>query len=130
MISQQFENIVKDLCVKTKTTKPIIAQYRLKKYSGWCSYKKKIKRWRVSYHPGVLTENSKYIFHLIAHEVGHIEAKGAREQREFEAELFALRTIKKYYPKYFTLKFTKRIVETMQGVYNRAFKKVLKTIEK
>lgn len=130
MNSQEFENIVKDLCAKTKTTKPIIAQYNLRKYSGWCSYKRKIKRWRISYHPKVLIKSPKYIYHLIAHEIGHIKAKGTREKKEFMAELFALRIIKRYCPKYFTLKFTKRIAGTRQRIYGRAFKKVLETIEK
>lgn len=127
-----FENIIKDICSKTKTTIPIIRQYKLRHYTAWCSYKEKIKKYRISYNPErLLKYSNKDIVMIAVHEVGHIRTFAYdRENSEYKAQLFALKNVKKYYPKYFTLKFVKDTIKKNSNWYHKAFKRVLKSWKK
>lgn len=124
--------IVKDVCSKTKASMPIVKPYKLRKYGAWCSYKPKLDRWTISYDLKTLNGFSdKEVVMLAVHEVGHIKTwhSSDRELCEYKAELFALRTVKKYYPKYFTLNLTKAGIKRNRKWYGSAFRRVLKTWE-
>lgn len=124
-----FEHIVKDICSKTKTSIPIIKSYKLRHYTAWCSYKEELGKYRISYNSERFNEYSnKSIVMIAVHEVGHIRTFASnREDCEYKAELFALKNVKKYYPKYFSLKFTKDTIKQNKKWYTKAFKRTLKT---
>lgn len=125
-----FKKIVEEICRKTRTEIPIVVSYKLKYYSAWCSYKEEFSRWRISYHPERISLITyKQLLHIVAHEIGHIRASsGDRKRREYKAELFALKTVKKYYPKYFSVSFTKAMIKNPvnEKYYRELFKKALK----
>ena len=124
---KNFETIVKEICGKTRTKIPKVVPYKLRTYTAWCTYN------RISYHPIKLSNRSyKYLLYIAAHEIGHIRCWGCWERNrpiaEYKAELFALKTIKKHYPKYFTLSFTKKIIKNpiCKKYYKEPFKRALK----
>ncbi len=127
-----FETTIKEICKKTKTKLPLIIPHKLKHYTAWCSYKLKLKNYRISYHPDrILNCENKKIIYIAIHEVGHTKTKiSNREKSEYIAELFALRNIKKYYPKYYTFKYTKEMINQNIKWYSEAFKKVIKKIKR
>ena len=122
-----FESIVRDICAKTRTKVPTVVPYKLRIYTAWYNGDN-----RISYHPiKVICRGSKYLLHIAAHEVGHVRCKERdRTTGEYKAELFALKTIKKHYPKYFTLKFTKETIKENKKWYGKAFKRALREFER
>ena len=120
----KFESIIKDICAKTRTKVPKVVPYKLRIYTAWCNGD------RISYHPKRISKYTyQHLLFIAAHELGHIRCPGrTRPIREYKAELFALKTIKKHYPKYFTLTFTKATIQdpVNEKFYREPFKRALK----
>jgi len=72
------------------------------------------------------------IIHTVFHELGHIKTKGkTRIEKEYKAEKFALKAMKKYYPKYYktALNYLKKACNFCDRIYATAFKKLLKEVK-
>jgi len=73
------------------------------------------------------------IIHAVFHEIGHIKTKGKNLiEREYNAEKFALKNLKKYFPKYYSnaIKYIEHICKYQDKVYAQAFNKLLKEVKK
>ena len=134
-----FIKIVCKLCGKLKIKSPLLKlDNRLGKYCSSvtvCEHKKtKEKRFIMKYNMTVIEKLDRFeIIHLILHELGHIktDAKTITE-REYKAERFALKAIKKHYPKQYkrTLRFIEWYVSDNKEVYGKAFKRLLLEVSK
>jgi len=125
---KNFEEIIKDVCAKTRTKIPKVMPYKLRIYTAWCNGD------RISYHPIRISKlNYKGLLHIVAHELGHIRCCGGdRATREYKAELFALKITKKHYSKYFTLAYTKAMIKNPpnEKYYVEPYKKALRDFKK
>ncbi|MFX0084343.1 MAG: hypothetical protein ACFFAU_01615 [Candidatus Hodarchaeota archaeon] len=122
-----FEKYIYDICGKTRTKMPLIKQYKLRKYAAWCD-----GYTRISYHPGeIKRSNKRYLVFIAAHEVGHIRTMPKdRKEAEYLAELFALKTVWKYYRYLFSFSHTKDIISQNDKLYTESFKKAIKDFKK
>lgn len=127
-ISYRFKEMVILICHYTKTKRPYLRVYKLKHYDAWCSYKPKLNNFLITFNPDRMLEyTTQDIIEIAAHEVGHCRKKyWDRTKSEYKAQLFALKTIYKYFPEYFSLKFTKQIIKQNHRWYSKAFKQALK----
>jgi len=108
-----FEKTLKEVCRKTRTRMPAIAKdnrlgknYVASVFSGVSIKTGKITYF-MRYNKNLINKMSKAnILHVICHEIGHVrtttfecEHKRNKIEEEYKAERFALRTIKKHFPK-------------------------------
>ena len=133
-----FQDKVLELSGKLKIKRPYIRQdNRLGGYiasleSGVHVITEK-KHHFLTYNGKILKKLSKQmIIHSILHEFGHIktDAKSIIE-REYKAEKFALKAIKKYFPKYYnpSIKYIKQFINSGIKIYDKAFSKLVKEID-
>lgn len=129
-----FIKMVCKLCGKLKVKRPLLRlDNRLGKYCSsitTCEHRKtKEKRFVMRYNMKVIGKLDKFaIIHIILHELGHIKTDARRIiEREYKAEKFALKAVKKHYPKHYkrTLKFIEWYVSDNQEIYGKAFKRLL-----
>ena len=134
-----FINTVCKLCGKLKVKRPLLRMdNRLGQYCSsvtTCEHKKtKEKRFIMRYNMKVISRLDKFeIIHLILHELGHIKTDAKNvTQREYKAERFALKAIKKHYPKQYkrTLRFIEWYVSDNKEIYGKAFTRLLLEVSK
>ncbi len=68
------------------------------------------------------------IIHVILHELGHFKTSGNTiEDKEYNAEKFALKIIEKYYKQYYDKTILELLNATLEdkGVYKKAFSRLL-----
>jgi len=86
----------------------------------------------LTYNAKIINKLSKWmIIHSILHEFGHIKTNARVEwEREYKAEKFALKAIKKYFPKYYkrSVNYIKRYIGSDMKIYDKAFTKLLTDI--
>jgi len=122
-----FISIIILICKYEKIKRPIVKPYKLRKYTAWCSWKKKLNNYTISYHPDYLADcNTKEIVEIAAHELGHVKYMHSKRLiSEYKAQLFALKTIYKYFRTDFSLKWTKKVIKSNKRWYGEAFKRAL-----
>lgn len=135
---QYFLNKILEISKKTRTTSPVVRKdnrlgknYVAEVFSG-IHTKTGRKTYFMRYNEKVIKNMSKPdMIHAVCHELGHIKTSGKnRKEREYRAERFALKIIKKYYPRHYSraIAYVKKAQYFMDNVYSNAFKKILKKI--
>ncbi len=131
-----FIDVVNKLCGKLKILKPnIYRDNRLKEYVASvesCSCKE-CENVILRYNSKRIKSLDKWeLIYTALHELGHIKTDApTRVEREYKAEKFAHKAIKKYYPKYYrrVLRYTLWVTEHERGVYRRAYDRLLKEMK-
>lgn len=131
-----FIDVVNKLCGKLKILKPTIYRdNRLQTYVasvGGCSCLE-CQNMILRYNSKRIKRMDKWeIIYTALHELGHVKTDAkTREEREYKAEKFAHKAIKKYYPRYYrkVLRYTLWVAEHERGVYKRAYDRLLKEMK-
>lgn len=131
-----FTDVVDKLCGKLKILKPTVYKdNRLKDYVacvGGCACKD-CGNVILRYNSKRINKLEKWeLIYTALHEIGHIKTDAkTRMEREYKAEKFTHKAIKKYYPKYYrrVLGYTIWVVEHERGVYKRAYNKLLEEMK-
>ncbi len=131
-----FIDVVDKLCGKLKIKKPTVCRdNRLKGGYVACVQPcacRTCNNMLLRYNAKRIRRMEKWeLIYTALHELGHVKTDGeTREIREYKAERFAHKAIKKYYPRYYrrVLRYTLWVAERERGVYKRAYDKVLKEL--
>lgn len=131
-----FIDVINKLCGKLKIRKPDIQRdNRLQGYVAsvqQCACKD-CDEVILKYNSKRINALEKWeIIYTALHELGHVKTDApTRVEREYKAEKFAHKAIKKYYPKYYRniLRYTLHVAECERGVYKKAYDKVLKEMD-
>lgn len=133
-----FRNTVIKLCGKLKINRPLLMKdNRLGKYYmasvGMGEHvKTKEQRYIIRYNAKMLKTTPKAdTIHGILHELGHIKTTAEKlVDKEYKAELFAIKAIKKHYPQHYknAIDYLRTVAKFNDRVYPEAYKRVLKKI--
>jgi len=128
-----FIDLVNKLCSKLKIKKPSIYADKLKAGYVACVQSCECNHCNnmiLRYDAKRIKEMDNWeLIYIVLHELGHLKTDGeTRIEREYKAEKFAHKAIKKYYPKYYrkVLSYTLKVVDCERGTYRKAYDKVLK----
>jgi len=120
--SKLFEMVITFLCRREHVKNPGAKPYKLKVYTTWAGEP-------IKYNPEKLEKlNYVSVIVIAAHELGHhVKSRGSRTNREYLAEKFAIKMIKKYWPQHYkkALRFTKKTADKNLRWYTEAFTRVL-----
>jgi len=134
-----FINSVIKLCGQLKINRPLLQKdNRLGKnyIASVCkgqNIKTKKYRYIIRYNATMLKTTPKCdIIHAVLHELGHVKTTAKLTiDREYKAEKFAVKAIKKYYPQYYksVLNYLQIVSKFKDKIYPKAFGKLLKEIK-
>lgn len=134
-----FESQIIEICKNTRTMRPVLAKdnrlgnnYVAEVYS--CIHTKSGRRkYFMRYNKKIIDKMPlPDIYHAICHELGHIRTSGNhRKEREYKAEKFALKVIKKYRPRYYkrAIAYVKSAQYFRDNIYAQAYAKLIKEIK-
>ncbi len=129
-----FKDVIDKLCGKLKILKPIIRRDdRLQTYVASVSGCAECRDMILRYNGKRIKKMEKWeIIYTALHELGHVKTDApTRVEREYKAEKFAHKAIKKYYSKYYrrVVGYTIWVSQNEIGVYREAYDRLLKEMK-
>ena len=145
-VAKYFTQIVNYWAKRLRLDVKLIQDNRIRKFCAFVSYRGNPKigtdrDYSITYSPRTMIDYDYNTFagltFLALHELGHIKLKalfrnGGRVQAEYRAEMFALRKLKKYYPKMYRYHVTRMKLDLKgnkyftgeKAYYREAFNKI------